>query len=128
MNGNMLQASTFWANDAGWAIAPLAYLDQVAPLWYRWLQNEGQSGEEPIQAFKDLVDLKSSKWEYVPGSSEWNKIGAQVDKIENDNLFIIPIVKDMRSINIFPENIRNSPQDDNHMDTTFAAVQYWIEE
>jgi len=78
--------------------------------WYKWLNTNGKSGEEPPDLVKYLWNLCDKFQATLPGSEEYMKLGKEILTINVKNLFVIGTVGIPPWPVIIKDNLRNTPE------------------
>jgi len=82
----------------------------VGVQWRDWMGSNGASGEEPPAWAKRLFEL-SEVWKTVlPGSDDYMKIGAEMVRINLDNMVIIGSVANLPGPTVVSNKLRNVTQ------------------
>ncbi len=82
----------------------------VGVQWRDWMNSSGASGEEPPVWAKRLFEL-SEVWKTVlPGSDDYMKIGAEMVRINLDNMVIIGSVANLPGPTVVSNKLRNVTQ------------------
>jgi peptide/nickel transport system substrate-binding protein len=82
----------------------------VGVQWRDWVNSNGASGEEPPAWAKRLFEL-SEVWKTVlPGSDDYMKIGAEMVRINLDNMVIIGSVANLPGPTVVSNKLRNVTQ------------------
>lgn len=82
----------------------------VGVQWRDWVNSNGASGEEPPAWAKRLFEL-SEVWKTVlPGSDDYMKIGAEMVRINLDNMVIIGSVANLPGPTVVSNRLRNVTQ------------------
>lgn len=111
-SGNELKATIVWTHDDFWHV-PIADdylpLDNWGPKWQEFYTTQGESGEEPPTAVRELFDLHGRLMASSLDDDEHNEVYREVLQNHIDNIWTFPVVQDEYRPTFFASRIKNVP-------------------
>jgi peptide/nickel transport system substrate-binding protein len=125
---NELKAHTLWNHQpplwwgAIWDVIPTHW----GPLWQMWLASGGESGEEPPEEVKQLVELIEQS--LVVSYDDRQRVIEEHSQIMYDNIFILYVVDKAKYPTIAAKNLRNVPHSGFAINASFSGEQFFYAE
>lgn len=82
-----------------------------APLYAKWYQSDGKSGEEPPAALKELMETYSRILKTVDNSKK-QELFSKIIKANEENLWVVGLVHDPPDFYVVAPNMLNVPKKD----------------
>ncbi len=82
-----------------------------APLYAKWYQSDGKSGEEPPPALKELMETYTSILKTVDDSKK-QELFSKIIKANEENLWVVGLVHDPPDFYVVAPNMLNVPKKD----------------
>ena len=111
-NANEMQATMIWSVQPMWKNG--TWTDYFptpgwAGAWRTWMNTNGESGEEPPQAVKDLIDAGRGRVRVPPASAEDVELTRQLYQNHYDNIWFIQLVEKVGYVLVTDAAMRNVP-------------------
>jgi peptide/nickel transport system substrate-binding protein len=110
-DANQLYASINWLDDCNWPYLTTDYMPntriQWAQLWHRYMQTDGEEGEEPPEWILDLYDIHAELSTLNPNTNPGREAEERLMNWVTEYLPMFPLSRDVIDPVIIPANLAN---------------------
>jgi peptide/nickel transport system substrate-binding protein len=112
VNAGEMQATLIWSVQPMWRNGTWTdYLPQTywAPEWKKWMESNGESGEEPPAAIQRLIEVHLGRVAAVPASAEDLALTEEQYQLHYDNVWIFNLAEKVGYVLVTDTAMRNVP-------------------
>ena len=127
---NDLQATILWDVQPMWADG--TWTDYApgqagwAPLWQQWHDTNGQQGEEPPAAAKELYTIMENRSKAVPYSDEDKQLVDELYKNYSENSWILPLAEKVNYAMVVSNKLGNMPISGQAIGADYSGEQFFF--
>jgi peptide/nickel transport system substrate-binding protein len=129
-DANELFASIDWLDDCNWPYIMWDYMPnsriQWAQLWHRWMQTDGEEGEEPQDWMKELYALDAEMRSINPNTTQAEDAEKRFAEWYKEYIPIFPLARDVIDPCIVPQNLGNVAHSGRSSAVWFAQEQVFF--
>ncbi len=112
VNAGEIQATLIWSVQPMWKNGTWTdYLPGTrwAPEWKKWMDSNGEMGEEPPDAVKRLIEVHQGRVRAIPASAEDMALTEEMYQIHYDNVWVFNIAEKVGYVLVTDAAMRNVP-------------------